>query len=128
MKAEKAVKRAPKGYATVWKALCGKMRCTSYHLIHADRAADAETYLRQWLGRLSSAKSAPVKDPDWRKRKYSYINVNVKQLAAHDRLTTLLADGYATHTLAALTDEQLAAVYQHVAAWKRSAQPALGAA
>lgn len=128
VKAEKAVKRSPKGYATVWKALCGKMRCTSYHLIAAERAGEAETYLRQWIGRLSSAKSAPVKDPDWRKRKYAYINVNIKQLDLVERLTWMLAADYQVGSLSALSDEQLATVYQIVAAWKRSAQTQPGAA
>lgn len=118
---EKAVKKAPKGYATVWKALCAKMRCTSYHLIHTDNAAAAEGWLRQWLGRLSSAKSAPDQDPDWRKRKFAYINVNVRQLDAHARLSALLAADYQVTTLSALSDVQLATVYQQVAGWKRTA-------
>jgi hypothetical protein len=128
VKAEKAVKRSPNGYATVWKALCGKMRCTSYHLIAVERAGEAETYLRQWLGRLSSAKSAPAKDPDWRKRKYAYINVNIKQFDLAERLTWMLVADYQAGSLSALSDEQLGTVYQRVAEWKRAARLEPGAA
>jgi hypothetical protein len=96
------------------------MRTPSYHLIRAEDYTRAETFLRQWIGRLSSMKSAPTKLPDWRRRKYAYIHANVKQLDAEARLRALLHDGYGVDTLVALDDAQLAAVYQSVAGWKRA--------
>lgn len=97
------------------------MKASSYHLIRAEHYESATKFLRTWIGRLSSAKSAPRKDPDWRKRKYAYINVNVKQLGAADKLAGLLSEQHQVDSLGKLSDDALAAVYQVVANWKRQA-------
>lgn len=127
VKAE-AVRRKPKTHASVWAALNAKFRTTSYHLIRAEDYARAETWLRQWVGRLSSMKSAPAKLPDWRKRKYSYIHTNVRNLAAEPALRAMLLRSYGVDTLIALTDDQLAAAYQVVAGWKRDGRVPSGKA
>lgn len=114
------IKRTPKTHATVWSALNKKLRAPSYHLIRAVDYARAETYLRQWIGRLSAAKSAPSKIQDWRKRKYAYIHTNVKQIDAEPRLRALLVEEYGGDSLTILSDAQLTAVYQRVAGWKRA--------
>lgn len=116
---ESAIKRYPKTYASVWKALNAKVKASSYHLILAEHYPAAEKFLRAWIGRLSSAKSAPTKAPDWRKRKYAFIHTNTKQLGADGRLETLLSEKYGAASLKELSDADLAAVYQAVAWWKR---------
>lgn len=60
---ETAIKRTPKRHATVWSALTGKLKVTSYHLIPASAFAQAEAYLQTWCARLRSAKSAPQERP-----------------------------------------------------------------
>lgn len=119
VKIESAVKRSPKSFSAVWSALNRKMKASSYHLIRSDDYPRAEKFLREWIGRLSSAKSAPAKDPDWRKRKYAYIHTNVKQLSAGERLDALLAEKHGAASLSGLSDDDLAAVYQTVSGWKR---------
>lgn len=118
---EAVARREPKTHQSVWRALNGRMKASSYHLILAADYGRAEKFLREWIGRLSSTKSAAKKDPDWRKRKYSYIFVNVKQLAKEQALTVLLADRYGAASVKDVTDEQLTAVYQAVAGWKKNA-------
>lgn len=127
VKLESAARRSPKSHAAVWGALNKRMRASSYHLIKAVDYDRAEKFLREWIGRLSSTKTAEKKDPDWRKRKYSYIFLNVKQLNAQDRLDALLHDPYLVKSLKELTNEQLAAVYQKVASWKRAGPARQGA-
>lgn len=121
VKLESIARRAPKGHASVWSALNKRMKASSYHLIKAADFGGAEKFLREWVGRLSSTKTAVKKDPDWRRRKYSYIFTNVKQLAKEQDLSALLADRYGAASVSEISDEQLAAVYQAVAGWKRAA-------
>ncbi|MDO8933603.1 MAG: hypothetical protein Q7U97_14510 [Rhodocyclaceae bacterium] len=118
---EAVARREPKAHQSVWRALNARMKASSYHLILAADYVRAEKFLREWIGRLSSTKSAAKKDPDWRKRKYSYIFVNVKQLDKGKALDDLLNDRYGGASVKDITDEELTAVYQTVAGWKRSA-------
>jgi hypothetical protein len=121
VKLEAIARRQPKGFGAVWNALTKRMRATSYHLIKASDYQAAEQFLRKWIGRLSSTKTAAKKDPDWRKRKYSYIFTNVKQLDREKDLADHLAERYQATSARDITDEQLVAVYQTVAGWKRAA-------
>lgn len=117
---ESLIKREPKGFAAVWNALDKKCQVSSYHLILNTDFAKAEKFLREWIGRLSSAKSAHSKDPGWRNRKFSYIFTNVKQLAAEEALRAHLRERYSTDSMKGLSDTDLEAVYHVVAGWKKS--------
>lgn len=117
---ESLIKRTPKTFASVWSALNGKIRVSSYHLILGKDAPKAEKYLREWIGRLSSAKSAPGKDAKWRNRKYSYIFTNVKQLSAEAILRERLLERHDTDSMKGLSDAHLEAIYQLVAGWKKA--------
>lgn len=75
---EKRVKQRPKGYGVVWSSLNQRFKVNSYVLIARDDYPAAEKYLRVWIGRLSSGKSAHYKDPDWRDRKRRFIFANTK--------------------------------------------------
>ncbi len=116
---EKLIKRSPKGYAAVWNALTGKCKVTSYHLILDTDYPKAEKFLREWIGRLSSAKSAHLKDAHWRSRKFSYIFANVKQLDADAPLRAQLLARYGSESMKDLSDDQLEAVYHLVAGWRK---------
>lgn len=124
---ESLIRRAPKSFASVWSALNGRLRVSSYHLIPAPAVPRAEKYLREWIGRLSAAKSAPGKDANWRNRKYSYIFTNVKQLGAEAALRERLLARHGTDSMKDLTDAHLEAAYQLVAGWKKAGH-ALGQA
>lgn len=117
---ERLVKRAPKSYAAVWTALTARCRVTSYHLILDADYPKAEKFLREWIGRLSSAKSAHLKDGNWRNRKFSYIFANVKQLDADAILRAQLLERYGSESMKDLTDDELEAVYRLVAGWKKA--------
>ena len=119
---EKAIKRAPKRHATVWSALTGKFKVTSYHLIPAAAFAQAEAYLQTWCARLRSAKSAPKKDPDWRNSRYRYIHAALKEIGQQDELPQLLADRYSGRSLKDLSELELEAVYRVVAERKKAAR------
>lgn len=117
---EKLVKRSPKGYPTVWNALTARCKTTSYLLILNEDYPKAEKFLREWIGRLSSAKSAPAKDANWRKRKFSYIFTNVRQLNAEQALRARLLELFGTESMKDLSDTDLDAVYQLIAGWKKA--------
>ncbi len=120
VKLESIARRTPKPHSSVWSALNKRLKTTSYHLIKANDFEKAAKFLREWIGRLSSTKSAAKNDPDWRKRKYSFIFTNVKQLDAGARLTTHLSERYGVESAKELDDTQLAALYHTVSDWKRA--------
>lgn len=119
---ETAIKRTPKRHATVWSALTGKLKVTSYHLIPVSAFEQAEAYLQTWCARLRSAKSAPKKDPDWRNSRYRYIHAAAKEIGRQDDLPQLLANRYSGRSLKDLSDLELEAVYRTVAEWKKQAR------
>lgn len=119
---ETAIKRTPKRHATVWSALTGKLKVTSYHLIPATAFSQAEGYLQSWCARLRSAKSASKKDPNWRNSRYRYIHAAAKEIGRQDDLPKLLAERYSGRSLKELSDLELEAVYRSIASWKRQAR------
>jgi hypothetical protein len=119
---ETAIKRKPKRHATIWSALTGKLKVTSYHLIPADSFGLAEAYLKTWCARLRSAKSASKKDPDWRNSRYRYIHAALKEIERHDDLPGLLVDRYSGRSLKDLSSLELEAVYRIIAEWKKQAR------
>ena len=116
---EAKLRKSPKSYGAVYGGMNKHVGATSYRLIKIERFEKAEKYLRQWIGRLSSAKSAPKKDKNWRNRKYSYIHTNIKQLGLEPRLREHLAKRFGVESLKELNDDDLASVYTLVAGWKK---------
>lgn len=119
---ENAVRRVPKQFGQVWGALTAKLRCTSYHLIPAARYQDAVGFLQTWAARLRSTTSAPERGPDWRNSRYKFIHAAAKQIGRFDDLPGLLAAEYGGRRMRDLTDDELQAVYDTVAAWKQRAR------
>lgn len=117
---EGLVRRTPRSFSSVWVGVNAKAKATSYHLITQANYPRAEKFLREWIGRLSSAKSAHLKDGNWRNRKFSYIFANVKQLDADAILRAQLLARYGSESMKDLSDDELEAVYHLVARWKKA--------
>ncbi|MBC7953144.1 MAG: ORF6C domain-containing protein [Rhodospirillaceae bacterium] len=118
---EAKIKKRPTTFKAVWTSLNSHCKVPSYRLIPSANYSRAEKYLRMWIGRITSAASAPRKTgAEWRKRQYAYIFTNVKQLALSDKLNKLLTAAYGVESVSNLSDDDLRKVYQSVAAWKRA--------
>jgi len=115
---ESKLKQKPKTHRSVWGSLNAHMSVTRYLLIPAMGYDKAEKYLRQWIGRLNSMSSAPIKDGDaWRKRKYAYIKINSKNDPAI--VERYIAKNFSASSLSDLSNDELEKVYRYVAAKKR---------
>ncbi|HII3689917.1 TPA: helix-turn-helix domain-containing protein [Pasteurella multocida] len=121
VKLEQQLKQKPKSYQAVWSTLNRHCKVTSYRLIPLEMYEKAELYLRKWIGRLNSSKSAPKKiGNEWRKKKYSYIHTNVKQMGIEPLLREHIETRYAAGSLTDLSDDQLEKVYHFIASKKRT--------
>lgn len=116
---ESLARRKPKSFNAVYNALNRRFGVTRYRLHRRENWPRIETYLRQWIGRLSSTASARRNDDQWRKRKYAYIKTNARQFSLHDALDALLRDRYAVTSLIELNDEDLERVYRTIYRWKQ---------
>ena len=118
---ESRLKQKPKGHRAVWGALNAHCGVPAYRLIRVEDFGKAQKYLHQWIGRLGSMPSAPVKDGDaWRKRKYAYIKINSKaDPAAVDRY---IAKNFKASSLTELDNDQLEKVYRYVASRKNKSK------
>lgn len=114
-------KQSPKSFRAVWGALNSHCGVTSYRLIAAQDFGKAETYLRKWIGRLSSMASAPIRDNDsWRKRKYAYIKINTKDSIDAAWLTSYLKKNFKVESIADLDDDSLDRTYRAVASRRQT--------
>lgn len=121
---EAKLKKSPATHRAVWGALNAYCKVTKYRLIPLADFSKAEKYLRQWLGRLNSGASAPVKNGDkWRSSRYSYIKINTKSTAEDEALRAYMKRnfGAATESLTQLSNDELDKVYRYVASRKRKA-------
>lgn len=117
--AEEIAKRSPKSIRAIWASLNAHCKVPSYKLIALSDYDKAETYLRKWLGRLSNTATSKNNDPDWRKKKYAYIKLNVKQLELEDWLKSYLEKNFSVESLTELSDEDLQKTYAAVSTKKR---------
>lgn len=118
--AEEIAKKEPKTIRAIWASLNAHCKVPSYRLILLSDYEKAEQYLRKWLGRLSSTATSRKEDPDWRKKKYSYIKVNAKQSGLEEWLSTYLLKNFSVTSLTQLSDEELQKTYSAVSNKKRS--------
>lgn len=113
---EATLRKNPASYRSVWASLNKHCRVTTYPLIKLEDFEKARKYLNQWLGRLNSSASAPVKDGDnWRKRHYSYIKINTKDPMDAQAVTDYMARKYKATSLTELSNDELETVYRYVA-------------
>ena len=114
---ETKLKKKPRTFQSVWGALNAHCKVPSYRLIKAKDFQQAQMYLHQWIGRLDSMATAPVKDGDaWRKRKYAYIKINSKDdPTVVDRY---IAKNFKASSLTELSNDELEQAYRYVAGRK----------
>lgn len=116
VEAEQAISRKPKTHRAVWASLNSHCSVPSYSLIARGDFDKARKYLHQWLGRLGSLASAPVKDGDnWRRRHYAYIKINTKAKEDAAALDDYLRRNFGTLSLTDLDNAQLEQAYRYVA-------------
>ncbi len=115
---EKQIKQRPKSFGAIYTALNRRFKVHTYLLITQEDYDKAKKYLREWLGRLSSARSAPKNDPEWRDRKRKYIFANTKGLFG-DRRKAYMHEHFGTESFSALDDTQVEKLYRAVAGWKQ---------
>ena len=115
---EQKLKSKPKSHRAIWGALNAYCGVSRYRLISLDDYPRAEKYLRQWVGRLNSMVTAPVKDGDaWRKRKYSYIKINSKDDA--ESVSRYISRNFKAKSLTELSNDELEKTYRYVASRKK---------
>ncbi|WP_434777653.1 helix-turn-helix domain-containing protein [Neisseria sp. Ec49-e6-T10] len=114
---ENLLKKQPKTYQAVWSSLNRHCKVSQYRLIALSDYTKAEKYLRTWIGRLSSMKTAPKIDDEWRKRKYAYIKINTKH--KEEWLKNLLITKYGVTSITELNDTNLQKVYNSVSTQKQ---------
>ncbi|MGK8199541.1 ORF6C domain-containing protein [Burkholderia cepacia] len=123
VEAESKLKQSPKTHRAVWAALNAHCQVTRYRLIPASDFERAKKYLYQWLGRLNSMASAPVKDGDtWRKRKYSYIKINSKD--EPEIIDRYISKNFSANSLTELSNDELEKVYRYVASRRQTRKKA----
>lgn len=111
---EEKLKKNPKSFRSVWASLNSHMNVTRYRLIKKEDFLRAEKYLLQWIGRLTSMKSAPVVDGDtWRKRKYAYIKINTKD--DQESLANYIKRNFGATSLTELSNDELEQTYRYIA-------------
>ena len=118
---EKNAKRKPRGYQAVWNAFKSKFGLTEYKFLQAELFGQAVNWLDQEVGRLSSSTGAR-KSPNWRKNKYAYISINVKQLGINPAYRRYLLNNFGVNSASELDDESLERAYRWVASRKRSSK------
>lgn len=121
---EKIAKQKAKSYGAVYNSLFRNLSTNKkhpeipqYRLIPYEKFEKAEKFLRTWIGRLSSSKKTMKKDPDWRKRKYSYIKLNEKKFNLTARLQAYMLKQHRTTSLRELSDDALQLTYSNVSKW-----------
>lgn len=119
---EKTLKKKPASYASVWGSLNSHCSVTSYRLILAGDFERAKKYLDQWIGRINSMATAPIKDGDnWRRRRYAYIKINSKHPDEKITLDAYVKRRFNTIKLSELANDELEQVYRYVAGKKNKA-------
>lgn len=113
---ESLLKQKPRTHRSVWAALNAHCKVTRYRLIPAADFERARKYLDQWIGRLGSMATAPIKDGDeWRKRRYAYIKINSKSLEDTNALLAYIKRNFSATSLTELDNQQLEQVYRYIA-------------
>jgi hypothetical protein len=116
---EKILKKKPRTYAAVWSTLFRRLLVTKRDLIPLEKYDDAISFLIQQKGMLTSMPSARKHLPDWRKRKYAYVHMKVKEFDLEQRLREHLIRRYGVFSLTELDDYKLEAVYRLIGTWSR---------
>ena len=116
---EEKLKAKPKGHRAVWGALNAHCGVPKYRLIKREDFPHARKYLDQWMGRLNSMATAPVKDGDaWRKRKYAYIKINSNDEVSAAAVKAYIQRNFGAVSLTELSNDDLEKTYRYIASRK----------
>lgn len=119
---EGKLKQKPKGHRAVWGALNSHCNVPKYRLIKMEDFPVARKYLDQWMGRLNSMATAPVKDGDaWRKRKYAYIKINSNDEVSAAAVNSYIKRNFGAISLTELSNDDLDKTYRYIAGRKNKA-------
>lgn len=114
---EAKVKRQPASFQAVWSSLNKKMRVSGFREIPLVQFDKARSFLHQWMGRLSAAPSASVKDGEkLRNRRYALIKINSKEPEDAEALASYMKRNFPkTESIKDLSNNELEKVYRYVA-------------
>lgn len=113
---ELKLKQKPRSYQSVWSALNAHCKVSAYALIASADFEKAKKYLNEWMGRLHSMTTAPIKDGDaWRKRHYAYIKINSKSPQDSEAVSQYMMKNFKLISLTELSNDQLDKLYRYVA-------------
>lgn len=113
---ELKLKQKPRSYQSVWSALNAHCKVSAYALIASADFEKAQKYLNEWMGRLHSMTTAPIKDGDaWRKRHYAYIKINSKSPEDSEAVSQYMMKNFKSTSLTELSNDQLDKIYRYVA-------------
>jgi hypothetical protein len=113
------VKRSKVTPQYYWSRLNRYCKVPKYRLIKATYYQKALAWCRKQLGILRSTKTAEKKDPDWRKKKIAFIQINLKNLDLEPLYRQYLAETFKKLSTADLNDEQLKRAYNWIATQKK---------
>lgn len=114
---EAKVKRQPASFQAVWASLNRKMKVSGFREIPIEQFGKARAFLHQWMGRLSSAPSASVKDGEkLRNRRYALIKINSKEPEDAEALANYMKRNFPkAESIKELSNDELDKVYRYVA-------------
>lgn len=122
VKLEGKLKQRPATFQKVWSALNAHMKVGKYRLIPHEKFSAAEKYLRKWIGRINSAKSAPKKNTEWRSQRYRHNHVVAKKHNLYPNMRNYMMEKFGVESQRDLDNDELDQLYRRMAAWKRSAR------
>lgn len=116
-----AVKRRQLSFGAAWSRFHRRFRVNAYGELPAERFDEAAAWLRQQRAMLDSMKSAPVKDPQWRRRAIMFIKASCKnQLGDEFFYLPYTQRKFGKNSLTELDNSELAAVRTYIISKKRN--------
>ena len=106
----------------VWAAFNKAMGIGSMRMLPLNKFTRGEAYLLEWIGRLNSTASVESKDyEESKKRKLTYIRVNMRKLPIEDRVKSYMQANYGVESTKDLPDlYAIKKVYYYVASLKKA--------
>ena len=119
---EQIAKRNPATHQRVWAAFNKAMGIGSMRMLPLNKFTRGEAYLLEWIGRLNSTASVESKDyEESKKRKFTYIRVNMRKLPIEDRVKSYMQANYGVESTKDLPDlYAIKKVYYYVANLKKA--------
>ncbi len=119
---EQKLKKDPAAKQHIWKRLNIHCDVGSFRMIKLSDFDKACKFLRMWIGRLGSGKSAPKKDPIWRQRRYSAVHKICRQFNLEEKRKEYMQTKFQASSMTELDDEELDKLHRAVLGWKLAAK------